>query len=237
MYNTVMNTICLSENANEILKNRLRQQKYELIEIKKTDAVYDSISSHCDIYLCKVGNELVVAPVQLSLIRDDLLRRGIRFFEGADRVGYNYPANIRYNAAQVGRNLIHDTAHTDPAILNIARELGMHIIHVKQGYTKCNLVVVDDNSVITSDLGLVAALERNNIDVLVISPGYIRLEGVSYGFLGGCTGRVDFEVIFNGDLSAHPDFENIVNFIRKKDLRPVWFEEYPLEDIGSIIQF
>ncbi|HWQ80326.1 MAG TPA: hypothetical protein VN381_15975 [Anaerovoracaceae bacterium] len=231
-----MNTICLSENANNILKERLRIKKYELIEVKKTDAVYESISAHCDIYLCKIYNELVVAPVQAPLIRDELLRCGISYYQGVDRVGYRYPANIRYNAAQVGRHLIHDTSHTDPAILNIARELGMKLIHVKQGYSKCNLVVVDDNSVITSDLGLAAAMEKNGIDILLISPGHVDLPGLPYGFLGGASGKVDYEIIFNGNLSAHPDFEEIEKFIRQRDLRVTWFEEYPLEDIGSIIQ-
>ncbi|HVI41463.1 MAG TPA: hypothetical protein VM577_12485, partial [Anaerovoracaceae bacterium] len=69
-----MNTICLSENANMILKKTLRNKGYELIEIRKTDAVYDAISSHGDIYLCKICDELVVSPVQFPLIREELLR-------------------------------------------------------------------------------------------------------------------------------------------------------------------
>jgi hypothetical protein len=231
-----MNTVCLSENANEILKERLRSKKYELIEVKRTDTVYEAISAHCDIYVCKIYDELVVAPVQVPLIRDDLLRHGIRYYQGVDKVGYNYPTNIRYNAAQIGRHLIHDTGHTDPAILNIARELGMKLIHVRQGYTKCNLVVVGENSAITSDLGLAAALHKHGIDVLLISQGHVNLPGLPYGFLGGASGKVDYEIIFNGNLSAHPDFENIKKFIRQRGLRVTWFEDYPLEDIGSIIQ-
>lgn len=231
-----MDTICLSENANTILKSHLKSKRYGLVEIRKTDAVYDAISDHCDIYLCKIGNELVVAPVQLPLIRKELLGCGVRIYQGADRVGFRYPANIRYNAAQVGHNLIHNTNHTDPAILNIARELGLKLIHVRQGYTKCNLVIVDDHSVITSDMGLAAALAKHGIDILPVSQGHVKLRGMPYGFLGGASGRVGYEVIFNGNLSAHPDFEKIESFIRDRGLRATWFEEYPLEDIGSIIQ-
>lgn len=231
-----MNTICLSENANNLLKEYLRNKKYELIEIRKTDAVYDAISSHCDIYMCKIWNELVVAPVQLSLIRGELLGCGARFFKGADHVGFHYPANSRYNAAHVGRHLIHNTHHTDPAILNIARELGMKPIHVRQGYTKCNLVVVDDNSVITSDMGIAAVLENNGVDVLTISPGHVKLNGMPYGFLGGASGKVDYEILFNGNLEDHPDFLRITEFIRQRGLRVAWLGEYPLEDIGSIVQ-
>lgn len=231
-----MNTIALSENANNSLKEYLKSKRYELIEVKKTEAVYEAVSAHSDIYLCKIYGELVVAPVQVPLMREDLLRCGVSYYEGVDRVGYKYPANIRYNAAQVGRHLIHDTRYTDPAILNIARELGMKLVRVKQGYTKCNLVVVDDNSVITSDPGLAAAMEKQGIEVLMIAQGHVGLPGLPYGFLGGASGKVDYEIIFNGNLSAHPDFESIRKFIRQRGLRVTWFEDYPLEDIGSIIQ-
>lgn len=231
-----MNTVALSENAGGRLKEYLKSKGFELVEVKKTEAVYDAVSAHCDIYLCKICGELVVAPVQVPLIRDELKRCGISYHQGAGDIGYRYPENIRYNAAQVGRHLIHDTRHTDSVILNIAREHGIKPIRVKQGYTKCNLVVVDDNSVITSDRGLAAAMEKHGIDVLLITQGHVGLPGFPYGFLGGASGKVGCEVIFNGNLSAHPDFESIREFIRQRGQGVVWFEEYPLEDIGSVIQ-
>jgi hypothetical protein len=69
---------------------------------------------------------------------------------------------------------------------------------VKQGYTKCSLVVVDEKSVITSDMGLAAALQRFEIDVLLISQGHVALPGLQYGFLGGASGRAGDEILFNG---------------------------------------
>ena len=231
-----MNTVALSENAGNRLKEHLRGKGYELIEIRRTDAVYEAVSAHPDIYLCKICGELVVAPALVPQIRDELLRRGINYHQGDGDLGYRYPENIRYNAAQVGRHLIHDTRHTDPAILDIAREHGMKLVPVKQGYTKCNLVVVDDNSVITSDRGLAAAMEKHAIEVLQITHGHVGLPGFPYGFLGGASGKVGCEIVFNGNLSAHPDFERIRGFIGEKGLDVIWFEEYPLEDVGSIIQ-
>jgi hypothetical protein len=231
-----MNTICLSENANRILKDALRDKGFELIEIAGTDKVYDAIASHCDIYLCKIGAELIVAPAQLPLIRDGLRKNGIRYVAGAEDPGLRYPENVRYNAAQMGCRLIYGTKHTDPAVLLAAKENSLELIKVKQGYTKCNLAIVDGDSAITSDLGLAAALKKHGIDILTISQGHVRLEGFPYGFLGGASGRVGDEIVFNGNLSAHPDFRAIEEFIQKKRLRAVWFEEYPLEDIGSIIE-
>lgn len=231
-----MKTICLSENANRILKDALLDKGHELIEIAGTDKVYDAIASHGDIYLCKIGFELVVAPVQLPFIQEKLLKNGISFVPGAEDPGSKYPENVRYNAAQIGSRLIHNIKHTDPNLVLAAEERGLELIDVKQGYTKCNLVVVDEDSAITSDMGLAAALKKRGLDILTISQEHVRLKGFSYGFLGGASGRVGDEIVFNGNLSAHPDFEAIKEFIHKRRLRAVWFEEYPLEDIGSIIE-
>ena len=62
-----------------------------------------------------------------------------------------------------------------------------------------------------------------------------ELPGYDTGFLGGTSGRVGDEIVFNGDLSAHPDFEAIKDFIRSRGLQIKYFESYPLRDIGSII--
>lgn len=231
-----MKTICLSENTNSILKEALRNKGDQLIEIRKTAAVYDAVSSHGDIYLCKICGELIVAPEQLPLIQEKLLLSKTKFTVGASGLGHAYPNNIKYNAAQMGCHLIHNTNHTDSVIPEKAKEYQLELIHVKQGYTKCNLVIIDDKAAITSDRGLAAVLKKHDLEILLISPGHVALTGFSYGFLGGASGRVDDEIIFNGNLSAHPDFEKIIEFIRQRGLQATWFEEYPLEDIGSIIQ-
>ncbi len=232
----MMKTICLSENANKILKESLRSKGYRLIEIKKTDAVYDAVSSHGDIYLCKICDELVVAPEQYPLIKEELLLSRAKFTLGASSLGHKYPKNVNYNAAQMGGYLIHNTNHTDHVILNKAKEFELELIHVKQGYTKCSLVIIDDKTAITSDRGLAAILKKYDLEILLISPGHVDLTGFPYGFLGGAAGRVGDEIIFNGNLSAHLDYQIIKEFIQQRGLQVTYFEEYPLEDIGSIIQ-
>lgn len=231
-----MNTVCLSEETNRILKDYLKSRGCGIIEIGRTDAVYSAIASHADIYLCKIRDELIVAPEQYPLIGKALLQCGAKVSCGASPLGSRYPANVKYNAAQLGEYLIHNFSHTDPLILEKAKEAELQTIRVKQGYTKCNLVVVDEKSAITSDVGLASVLGRYGIDILLISQGHVALPGFPYGFLGGATGRVGKEIIFNGNLSAHLDFEDITSFISERKLQAVWFEDYPLQDIGSIIQ-
>ena len=232
-----MKTICISENTNKKLKDFFITNGHQLIEVRKTPAVYDSVAAHSDIYLCKLREELIVAPEQYPLIADGLIESGIPFSVSTGQLGSQYPMNIRYNAAQVGTFLIHNTKYTDPLIIEKAKKLGLQLVHVKQGYTKCNLVIVDDHSAITSDAGIAEELSKYPIEVLLIAQGHIALDGFPYGFLGGASGKVGSQIIFNGNLSAHPDFQSITAFIQSRGLQVVYFDDYPLADIGSIINF
>ncbi len=63
----------------------------------------------------------------------------------------------------------------------------------------------------------------------------MELPGYDTGFIGGTSGRVGDEIIFNGDLSAHPDCQAIRQFIEERGLKVRYFSGYPLRDIGSII--
>lgn len=73
------------------------------------------------------------------------------------------------------------------------------------------------------------------MNVLLVEPGFVKLRGADTGFIGGASGRVGGEIIFNGDLSVHPNFREITAFIETQGLGCKWFESYELEDIGSII--
>ena len=106
---------------------------------------------------------------------------------------------------------------------------------MKQGYACCSIVPVDEDSIITADRGIARAAEAAGIKVLTVEAGHVELPGYDTGFLGGTSGRVGDEILFNGDLSSHPDFEAIKDFIGSRGLKIKYFEGYPLRDIGSII--
>jgi hypothetical protein len=94
---------------------------------------------------------------------------------------------------------------------------------------------VDEDSIITYDRGIAKAAEAAGINVLTVDPGHVELPGYDTGFIGGTSGRVGDEIIFNGDLSAHPDCQAIRQFIEERGLKVRYFSGYPLRDIGSII--
>lgn len=215
-----MNKIFISKDANPILTDYLQNKGYALEFIESSGVVDPAISCHPDIFLCKMG------------IRSDA---PVLFAENQD-LGMDYPDDIAFNAACTGRYFIHNLSYTNGKLLQAARDMDMELIDVRQGYTKCSVVIVDEHSIITYDEGIVRACSSfPELEVLQVAPGFVRLDGYDTGFIGGCSGRVGNEVIFNGDLFAHPDFHRILTFIESRGLTCKWFADYKLTDIGSIL--
>lgn len=215
-----MNRLYISKDANLRLKEYLSEKGYILENIASEGIVDKGISSHPDIFLCKMG----------------VLDGSPLFFAEKDDLGKDYPSDCAFNAACTGKFFIHKLSATNEKLLLAAKEMGMTLIDVQQGYTKCSIVVVDETSIITYDEGIIKACSRYpELSVLRVAPGFVRLDGYDTGFIGGASGRVGKEVIFHGDLFGHPDFAAIVDFIENRGLICKWFPQFNLTDIGSIL--
>ena len=183
-----------------------------------------NISTHADIYRC-----------QLGLLRNAHIYNGNRRLPHAP-----YPDEAIYNAVATDKLFIHRLDITAPDLLNHINGLDhLSKINVSQGYTRCSLLPVTDNSFITSDPGVAKVLNSAGADVLLVTHDMIKLQGYSYGFIGGCAGNLLIDniptLLFNGDLSSHPDYKRITAFAEDRDYEIKYFPNYPLEDIGSIL--
>lgn len=215
-----MNKLYISKDANKILIDYLCKLDYQLEFIASDGIVDPGISNHPDVFLCKMG------------ISDN----SPIFFASNGDLGHDYPLDVAFNAACTGKYFIHNLAYTNEKLLHAAKMMDMILVDVRQGYTKCSVVVVDETSIITYDTGIANACAAiRGLDVLLIAPGFVRLDGYDTGFIGGASGRVGNEIIFNGDLWSHPDFNSIVKFIERRGLTCKWFSDYKLTDIGSIL--
>lgn len=220
----------ISALAGKHLTGYLSAAGYEVISVDGSvmtppSPVYSEILAHPDIHMCQTG-----------------IWENARIFRGntAD-LGCRYPGNIIYNAVCTGKYFIHNLRYTAPGLLEHVRLRFPDIIRVdvRQGYTRCSCLPVDEGSFITSDRGIASALAGHDSDVLLIEPGHISLPGFDYGFIGGCGGGVIASgrktLVFNGDLSRHPDYKKIAAFIKDRGIDTVFFDDFPLEDTGSIL--
>jgi hypothetical protein len=210
--------VFISSEANEEVVNYIESKGYKAVSIATANIVGEPISCHPDIMLCKMGVR-DGSPVMLGdrkLLRD------------------TYPDDAIFCAACTGKYYIHNLDITLPDHLEKAEAMAMVPVHVEQGYAKCNIVIVDEESIITSDAGVAKACREAGMDVLEVTPGHVELPGFDTGFLGGASGRLGDEIIFHGDITKHPDFDDIFTFIEGKGLTCKWFD-FPLKDIGSIL--
>lgn len=230
-----MNIIFISEMADELLIDYMRNRG-TVILIPKDNRFDSRISSHPDLVISIIDDTLIIDENAHANIYKQLDSLGVPYIVGSSRLAAAYPKDIAYNAVITKDFFIHKLADTNPLLSMHSMYTHKKMISVKQGYTKCSTVVVKDDSIITSDQGIYKAA-KDFMNILLVEPGHVFLEGFDSGFLGGASGSLDDMVVFHGDLSGHPDFLRIKSFVEAEQKKLLYFKEFPLTDIGSILVF
>ena len=190
------------------------------------------LAGHADLSMIHLGAELVVTGCGDDIV-NNLTNRGFKAIR-TEGPGNSYPEDCTLNACIVGSKLIHRLDVTSRTVLGALPYCEK--INVAQGYAKCCTCVVDERSIITSDRGIATAVSDKDIDVLLIAPGYIELEGFDYGFIGGASFKLSADsMAFTGRLDAHPDYHNIISFLTDRGIRPVFLTSGTAFDIGSAL--
>jgi hypothetical protein len=210
------------------------------IEAMKTmpcNDLYDAINGHPDIVVYHIGgNKLIVAPNVFEALQPIFLKKGFALTKGETWLYRNYPENIAYNVLRIGSFAFHNTKYTDKAIIQELEKESIELIHINQGYAKCSVSIVDENSIITSDYKLAKSLDRHGIDCLLIKPGGIILEGLNYGFIGGSCGLLSKNMMaFTGKLDKIQDNYKIYDFLNSKGIEVKILSTKQIFDIGSIM--
>ena len=147
-------------------------------------------------------------------------------------LGDKNPADVPLNAALFGNYAI---LNPKTVCKNIDFS-GRSLIPVRQGYTKCSVVPVTESAIITDDVSIASAAEKNGLAVLFVSKGDVILPGREYGFIGGCCGLIAPDtMLFNGSLASHKDGEKIRTFLSSFGVRAEEAGDFQLTDIGSIL--
>lgn len=229
--------VLLDKRAYDKTVYMLEELKIRIVFCEKSDDVYSAISSHPDIFYFHYENNLIfAAPNSPKKTTDELCKLGFNIIFGEKNVYRKYPEDIGYNLARVGNCVFHNFKFTDKIILRYIEKDNLKKVHINQGYSKCSILIIHERAIVTSDKKIYKKALENGIDALLIVPGFIKLEGLNYGFIGGCGGLIDKNVlIFNGDISKHPDYRKIKEFLKKYKVECLCAGNYELSDIGSII--
>jgi hypothetical protein len=203
------------------------------IGLTTSGLTYPAISGHPDIFFCRVGQSLVVAPGLPEVYYSALEENRVDFKKGIRAPGSRHPGPVHYNAASDDHFLVHRLELTDPVILESAHYLKK--IAVKQGYTRCNLLLLKDNHFITSDQGIHQAMLAHGFTGIFVSPENILLPGFSHGFIGGTMGISGDTIFILGNPDLHPEGKRITTLVESLGYRTAGLYDGPLFDGGGIL--
>ena len=242
-----LSTIIADSRMPEEAKKNLKKLG-NVIFINPTSVTYNSISSHPDIFFFQKDDALIYAPNAPKRIIKELKKRKIKLIEGKKEVGKKYPETVPYNAVGIGNLLIHNLKHTDETILSSYE----NHINVNQGYTRCNLLALNENAFITSDVGIFNAVNRQQTtdnslypheslvetygrtSVLYIDPKQIKLEGQKNGFFPGCCGVWKNNLIVCGSTKNLKEKAELDKFLKENNFNLIELYDGDLVDVGSV---
>ena len=206
------------------------------IYLPDNPCVSPGLSGHADLSVFHCGgSEVLIAPYLAgSDFAESFEGLGCKVTAVEVQQGSAYPKDCVLNACVVGKWLLCNPDIT--ALEVLSRFENESVIGFKQGYARCTVCVVDENSIITADPGIAAAAEGRGLDVLKIQPGFFELPGYSYGFIGGsCFKLSRTELAFTGTIDRHPDRGAIIGFLRNHGVEPMYLTDEPAVDIGGMI--
>ena len=201
-----------------------------VVWLEPSDLAYPSISSHPDIFFFCDNERNCKSIVCANNTPEDWIEKlDVELIKGEKNIGEKYPETVPYNAVGVGDILIHNLNFSDEKLLTKSVQ-----INVNQGYTRCNLLALNETNYITSDLGIKKTLEKHGFDVFYVDPQQIMLYGQKYGFFPGCCGLFGDNVVICGSLNHLKECKELKKFIRRNKMKIIELYNGKLVDVGSL---
>ena len=229
--------VLIDYRASEEILNYLKKLNIEPIKSIKCNELHEPVAGHPDMVIFPIDfKTFVAAPNVYDYYRNVLGSLGIKVIKGGKTLSRNYPEDIAYNVARIGRYALHNTKHTDQVLKYYLEEAGIQFIHVNQGYTKCSIAPVSDNKALTSDFLIHEKLISYNIDCMYIDPKVVYLKGYNNGFIGGCTGLINEKIflstgkIFDENISV-----SLREFIQSSGYIYDEASKQQITDLGTLI--
>ena len=229
-------TILIGEKYFELLEKPLEKLGINALSVPGNVFVDPRLSGHGDLSVLHTGgNVLWLAPhLRKSRFADRLSAMGFALDYPDISQSAAYPEDAQLNICICGKYAICNKSIVPAQIVNYLTANGFEIIDCRQGYAKCSVCVVTEGAIITADRGVEDAARGVGLDVLLIEPGYIALDGFNCGFIGGSSFKISHsKLAFTGTLDAHPNKNDILHFLIVHEVETVYLTERPIFDIGS----
>ncbi len=226
--------VILSSKATAVI-DLLENTGIKCFSAYNNSSVSENISDHADISFFFDGDDTLFVAKEEEVCAEQLKQFCENIIVLPEYLNKNYPDDVKLNCVRVGSVFICNTNTVSTDILEHMKAKKLKILDVKQGYTKCSVVPVSENAIITDDISIYNGCNSFGIDALLVSKGDVRLNGFDYGFIGGCSGKISNNtVIFSGNIRKHRDCKKILDFLSKYNVK-YYCPQNELTDIGSIL--
>lgn len=225
----------IAGGLSEETQKSLNKYGVEVIKIRTANTVDSRISSHADLVFLSLGGDNSAIAKEADYLTQTSPINGMNIIKSDILLSDKYPYDCPLNCVIIGKYMICnvDTARKD--VLEYCRRNSFEILNVKQGYTKCSVVPVSENAVITDDISIYKGC-KDRLDVLFVDKGFVRLDGFEYGFIGGSAGKLGRNLLaFTGRIYDDLIRNKIENFCLLHNVQCVYLSDEKIYDVGSII--
>lgn len=208
------------------------------IFVPENPFVDERLSGHADLSVFHAGGERLFLAKYLkgTSFAAELSDLGAKLSFSEKEQGKKYPEDVGLNICALNNKAFYCSKSAEETVLEYLSAVDIIFLNLKQGYAKCSILVVDENSIITADAGVERIAREQRIDVLMIDQGYISLTGYNYGFIGGAGFKISSSALaFTGILDKHPDAWRIEGFLLERGVKPVYLTNEEIFDIGGAV--
>lgn len=226
----------INPNANQIVSKTLKDLGHKVIPSLSFDT---SVLTHPDQQIHPLDDRTAITAPEYYPYYRQHLPESIHLLQGNTSLSGTYPSDCAYNVARVGQSVFCNTRTVDSVLYRYYQQKGYQIFHVNQGYTKCNIVPVGEDCILTEDIGIHNIIIANqlNIQSIFLPVGEVALAGFPYGFIGGSCGGGKNQLFWYGNPEEYSYFSKIKIETEKRGIENIALSSGPLWDWGGIICF
>jgi len=232
----------------------------DCLEVEVSENLDSSVSSHADCRIIQLSDNFLICEEGLTKKLSEfihikteknvklLTNRGEQTFKLIsdssknyiyiinEKVSSPYPYDVKLNAKVINDKILCNSKYVSRHISSFAQFNNIDLIHSNQGYSACSTVLLNNNEILTDDASIHSAVHRMEILTTILRKGEIKLKDCNYGFIGGCCGFIDKNVLaFTGRLNSLSDKQLIKDVLNKKGISYVELTDEEMFDIGGII--
>ena len=221
----------VSEEAEDVIAG-LEKRGIKVLRVRRADNLPEPICSHADLQVLPLGGDLAAVNEQQEELIGELEKEGFRIIRVGE-FGKEYPHDCRLNLLPIDHMLMGNTRVIPQELLVLG---GFSAVNVRQGYTRCSSVLIDDNTVITDDVSIGETLLNFAKYSVIMKQKEILLEGYDHGFIGGTCGKISSSVLaFAGRIPGSEFGELLKSTLEGLGISWCELGDPALRDVGGIV--